>query len=56
MAKWNSQKLVSERSLVRLQAVLVFSCVYQELNKRYQNTRKIYYHFFVLSWSPHHYL
>ena len=33
MAQWDNQKLVSQNSWVRLQAVLIFSIVYQELNK-----------------------
>ena len=34
MARWDNQKLVSQRSRVRLEEILVFSCVYQELNKQ----------------------
>ena len=34
MAQWENQKLVSQMSRDRLQALLVFYCVYQELNKR----------------------
>ena len=40
MAQRNSQNLVSERSRIRLQAVLIFSCVYQDFNKQKINTQE----------------
>ena len=37
--QWKNHRLVIQMSWIRIQAVLVFSCVYQELNKRLIKTQ-----------------
>ena len=53
MAQWDNQKLVSQRSRVRLQAVLVFILSYQELNKRKIKIQEIKsYYLYCIVWGP----
>ena len=40
MAQWDNQQLVSHRSIVRLQAVLFFSCVIKNLINVKSKTHK----------------
>ena len=54
MAQWDNQKLVSQRSRVRLQIVLVFLlCLINDKSKHKKKNVTIC---FVLSGAPHSYL